>query len=562
MLLTSVVRGVTLGVTCKGNYMEPTTLSPSDNTNPNSSQETAPTPSPKQPDPPINKSPSMSKKLLMFLMVILLLVGAAAAYMFFKPESSDVDEPVAVVKNEIPLLKVGTEGPYTDLYPDGDVTVAGGEIIPQIYEGLVAYEAETNIVPSLALSWTNPDDLTWVFKLKPNVKFHSGRTMTAKDVKYGIEASKGFPFGDYFGATISEVVVVDDLTIRIKTSEPDPILLNKLVFLRVLDSEIKETTPLAGTGPYTLKPGTEITASKLELVAFDDYHGGRPLVRELVFLEYSDTSLIPDALEKNEIDVGYARKRSIAEALKPAGFAYLNFDSLTINTFSFNSVKADSPFRKKEVREAFNLAIDRQKLIEARDVDAEPRYQIQSTKIPGFDPSIKPTVRDTTKAKELLVAAGYPNGLTIKVSHFDVEGPRKVVDELKKQLAEVGISVISDPQVSETYFEDLYGGKFDIGYISISSDLLDGVDVVSNLLIDNEVYDDSLIDELYAKVNTTLDAKQRLEYLQEISQIVFEDNAVAPLYEAQLQVIYKDTLHLTRDIAGANLGIYWWNVYQ
>ena len=162
----------------------------------------------------------------------------------------------------------------------------------QLFEGLVGYQDQIKIKPMLATSWSNPDDSTWVFNLRHNVKFHSGRTMTADDVKYSLDYAVAHQ-GDNGSATqlalassINSVKVLNPYQVQITTNGPDAVLLNRLAALYVVDSKAKLGDPNAGTGPYMIKPGTiKPNASALDLVAVNNYWGGHVYTRAVHFQE-------------------------------------------------------------------------------------------------------------------------------------------------------------------------------------------------------------------------------------------------------------------------------------
>jgi len=135
------------------------------------------------------------------------------------------------------------------------------------YEKLVKHSPKRDkILPVLALSWEQPDELTYIFKLKQGVKFHNvdpvnGREMTAEDAKFSMERtlSKGANYNQlpYFQA-ISKVEAVDKYTLKITTGTPFAPLLNNMAFMPdvIMPKEIvgadNVATKVIGTGPFML----------------------------------------------------------------------------------------------------------------------------------------------------------------------------------------------------------------------------------------------------------------------------------------------------------------------
>ena len=165
-------------------------------------------------------------KTMMLVLVILILAvaGGAAAWLLGKDSDKPKTAKVAeVVKKEIPILKiVNIDGDFTaTLYPP---TLPNSNPIilvrSQIFNTLVAFADQKDIVPQLSTSWTNPDTSTWVFKLRSGVKFHNGNAFTAKAAKESIEAEMAISDYEPFTSTIKSVEATDDLLTSIRETFP------------------------------------------------------------------------------------------------------------------------------------------------------------------------------------------------------------------------------------------------------------------------------------------------------------------------------------------------------
>ena len=113
----------------------------------------------------------------------------------------------------------------------------------QIYEPLVERAVDGKLLPTLALSWRITEDPTvWEFKLRPGVKFHNGNAFDASDVVFSLDRAR-LPTSDYKGylTSVEKVTAVDPLTVHIKTKGPNPILVQNLTNLFIMDKEWSET---------------------------------------------------------------------------------------------------------------------------------------------------------------------------------------------------------------------------------------------------------------------------------------------------------------------------------
>src|SRR5262249_6387418 len=148
-----------------------------------------------------------------------------------------------------------------------------------VYEPLVTADADMRIQPCLAESWQSPDPLTWTFRLRRSVTFHSGRALRAADVVYSFDRLRRDPKLEMRGHVreVRQVVAVDDHTVMIQTGEPARMILNKLKFVMIVPEgatdEALKTAP-DGTGPYALRAWRP--EEPMHLVRNEKYWGRAP----------------------------------------------------------------------------------------------------------------------------------------------------------------------------------------------------------------------------------------------------------------------------------------------
>lgn len=521
----------------------------------------------------VGKKPNKGKLVAVVIIVVLILAGGGWAlwkYVLHKAKPAVNTNPVAV-KNDIPLLRYGDfEGAMNTFYPKTDTDNITLNMNTQIFEGLVSYQDRTKIVPNLATSWTNPDDSTWVFKLRSGVKYHDGNTMTAADVKSSIAAIKQNADFNIYDDSIKSVDAVDDQTVKITTNAPDPVLLNKLAFLFVIDSKGPATAKPydLGSGPYTVKTGTTPDEDNVDLVAFDGYHGGHIYTREVTYKLYTDPNnseaqALAD-LKAGKLDfAGFFTDIKNINSAKSAGLSSLEVPDLNVPNLIFNTKKAGSPLQKLGVRQAIYETIDIPALLKAigRDNPANtPATQVVTKEIPGYNPAITRPAVNLDHAKQLLAQAGYPNGVTITLTAATVASD--VANELARQLKTVGITLKLDLQPpNNQLFAFVQSGKVEMFYSTLGPDFLDGAEVFAQAY-QTPNYSNATINALLDQAGKTTDSGKRLQILQQVSKLGMDDLAVAPLYYRVNEYLAKSNLVLHQDQPNLASGVYFYKVYS
>ncbi len=323
------------------------------------------------------------------------------------------------------------------------------------YESLTGYDSRMRIIPALAERWDTPDENTYVFHLRRGVKWHDGSDFTADDVKYTFDIVLD-PQGPALWRPnfdqVDRVDVIDRNTIRFSTKTPFPPLLGAFAILR--SSAILKrgaasgnlATQINGTGPYRM---TEyVSKSHVELVKNPDYWG-KPL-------PYIDRVTFK-VLEEEDARVAGLRSRTLDYAfLTPVGEQRLRSQRNIVITkspriflFVFIPNMLRKPWSDVRVRQAINLTIDRQEMIDkalsgSGTISGPIATGFGNWFIPPDELSRRWYRRDLDKARQLLKEAGVQNGqpLDLLVTPFGGAGfyaAAAVV--LKEQLAKVGITV-------------------------------------------------------------------------------------------------------------------------
>ena len=235
-----------------------------------------------------------------------------------------------------------------------------------VYEALFQLTDAGTVVPQLAASYTSSaDGLTYTFKLKPGVTFHSGDKLTAADVKYSIErvlAEGSKSSRKKSLSTIASVATPDDQTVVITLSARSISLPYNLSYVWIVDHKTTDiTTAEDGTGPYTLEQWSR--GSALALTRFDKYWGTPPTNKEVVFQYFTDATALNNALLTGAVDVitSVQSPDSLAQFTNNPAYKVSNGQSTTKLVLAFNDrVK---PFDNVQVRKAISRAINNKALL-------------------------------------------------------------------------------------------------------------------------------------------------------------------------------------------------------
>jgi len=541
------------------------------------SQDSAPTFEPAAPTPPTDQPPAAAPAqppepkrrgaktwIVVLLIIVIAGASAAAAILISKSGEKDQNNTSTNTKKDIAHLRYALpDGDLSKFYPTGN-TATSVQVNSQIFEGLVRYNQQTKIEPLLATNWSNPDTSTWTFNLRKDVKFHSGKAMTAKDVKYSLDYATQHQEDEdsnaFLASSIKQVDVVNDYQVKITTDGPDPILLNRLAYLYIIDSEAKVGDPASGTGPYTVKEGTTPTETNLELASVNNYYGGHIYTKALtITIVPSSDQMIADI---NDGKFDLAGSLEPDELSKVKSYEPIEGQNFSIGFIGLNTTKPNSPLSTKEGREAVAYALDTPKILKAGNLGGEPTGQVVPPKIPGYDASIKETPYNPAKAKELLAKAPNPT-MPLTLSYGGGDDNKAHMTEIADELKAAGFNVTLTQQPDlDTLVEKAFTGQIDMFYIVYDSPTLDGYDVFSSLLQNNDIYKNEEINNQIDETTSVIEPSERLNLLKKISREVANEKPVIPLYVPTDVFALKKPYFIQTDIPGGQAGVYFWQTYQ
>ena len=344
-----------------------------------------------------------------------------------------------------------------------------GRIIMQnVSETLTQYDVKggQGVLPRLAESWEDQGDGTWRFNLRQGVTFSDGSAFDAADVKHSFERAMSDQLTcetpRYFGDTALSFTVVDDHTVDVKAEPAQPILPLLLSLVTIVPSEtpVEFVREPVGTGPYALaewNPGQNITLERR-----DDYWGEAPAVEKATYVFRTDPAVAAAMVTQGEADL--APSISAVDATNPeTDVSYLNSETLYLRIDH-----GVAPISDRRVREALNLAIDREAFVGTLLPEGT---QLATAMVPpttlGWNPDLKPWPYDPERAAALLeeaAAEGVPVDTTIQLIGRSnlFPGVVEVVEAMQQMLEDVGFTV--EVQMLEVaQIEELYNKPFKEG---------------------------------------------------------------------------------------------------
>ncbi|HET9027133.1 MAG TPA: ABC transporter substrate-binding protein [Trueperaceae bacterium] len=354
-------------------------------------------------------------------------------------------------------------------------------IIKSIFDGLMDYTpGTTELIPHLAESYTvSEDGRTYVFTLRQGIKFHNGRTMVAGDVKYTLERTldpatqspgQGFyltiegaqEFIDGAADEVSGIVVIDDSTIQFTTSEPDASFLHKLGlnFAHIVPREAVEAAKgdfghqPVGTGGFMLKEW--VLGQRIVLERNPDYfEAGVPFLDELTFQVGVDQNVAFLRLQRGEVDIlgdGIPSARYTEVMADPTWSKQVSIGEQMQTGYVTINVEME-PFTDLRVRQALNMAINKDRIVRIINNRAVPATQILPPLFASHDVNYAGYPYDPAAAKALLADAGFPNGFDTVLYAYNVAPNDRIAQAIQADLAEIGVRAELRTQAQSTVIE-------------------------------------------------------------------------------------------------------------
>jgi peptide/nickel transport system substrate-binding protein len=410
----------------------------------------------KQPPPDVPGLPLMARTSS-----VLSVLGALALTAFLLSCSSKADPNTLVMV---------IESSPTNLDPRVGVDAQSERIDNLIFDDLLSRGENLDVAPGLAERWEIPNPLTYVFHLHHGVRFHDGRALTSRDVKWTFDSLlqgkvRSTKAGVY--RFVDRIDAPEDDTVIFHMKEPSATLLWNLsdgaIGIVPYGSGNEATARPIGSGPFRFVSAE--TDKEVIVERNDNYWGDKAKLARVRFAVVPDATtralelrkgsgdatinaLTPDTVSALERDPALAVERAPGTVL-----AYLGFNL------------RDPILKDVRVRQAIAYALDRRPMIEYLwRGEAQPARSILPPQSWAYDGNVPPYDHNPEKARRLLDAAGYTltNGVRfhIAMKTSTDENTRLMVAVMQQQLREVGIALDIRSFEFATFFADVTHGAF------------------------------------------------------------------------------------------------------
>ena len=350
-----------------------------------------------------------------------------------------------------------------------------------VYDTLVHLSPTGELEPWLATEWSlNEDKTVMTLKLRTDVKFTDGKPFNADAAAQNILRFRDGTSPNASNlANVKDAKAVDDATLEITLSQPDPALLVYLTQNGGLMESPKqfgaadEKTNPVGSGPYVLDTGKTVVGSKYVFTKNADYWAPDSVYYDnLVITVLADKNTQVNAIKGGQVTGLNVIDQTTLKEIEGAGFGIFPHELDWTGLMLLDRAgTVNAALGKVEVRQAINYAIDSDAMLQAvAQGHGTVTGQIFPETSPGYDPALDEAYPfDPEKAKELLAEAGYPDGFELDMPLLAV-GTTTSFDLVKQYLGDVGITVNYTQLDMNTAINDILAAKYAATFFQLQMD--------------------------------------------------------------------------------------------
>ena len=479
------------------------------------------------------------------------------------PSTSAAPAPSVGARGGV-LRRLWSDPPTLDPHLTSDTTSA--TIVVEVYSGLITIGIDLRLAPDIAESWDISDDGTvYTFHIRPEAKFHNGKSITAADFVYSINRAASprtasptadTYLGDIVGVrdvldgiadTVSGVQAIDEKTLKITIDAPKAYFLAKLTYPTafVLDQSQVESDPSwldapNGSGPFKLKEYK--IGERIILERFDEFYLEPAMLDEVHMNLVGGQAMA--MYENDEIDitgVGLFDLERLKDPNEPMSKELkVSPPGFSVTYIGLNPNEA--PFDDLKFRQALNYAIDKDVIAnEVYSGRLVPAHGILPPGFPGYNPNLVGLRFDPELAKQLLAESSYADPdsrpritITVPGTGGTIGLDLEVIQEMWIQ--NLGVEVEIQQGEGATYLQDLNRRKFQaLAGLSWQADYPDPQDFL-DILFHSESetnhggYSNSEVDALLEAARVEIDVSKRVKLYNDAEKMIVEDAAWVPLW--------------------------------
>ena len=484
------------------------------------------------------------------------------------------------------VLRIGLTQDWETLNPTAGFAVSEYEIWNVHYATLTDKAADDfETIPGLAESWEGSDDgLTYTYTLREGLLWSDGEPLTAEDIAWNINTGRDQGWDNMLSTVGNlDATVIDDRTVQITSSVPDPKLPTMDVYLvpkhiwEPIATDYDAATQYdaldgVGSGPFVVsdfRKGQSVTM--IANPNYWGYEGDEPPIDQVIFQLFENPDAMVAALQQGELDAIHGFPASSAEALEADPDIEVvagqqgGFDEIAINGGAIEG-QPHPALLDLEVRRAINFAIDKEAVIEDLWFDLASPVETMS---PSADPKWLPEIPeedqfsyDPDRANQILDDAGYldsdgdgiremPDGTNpIVLRHAvntDGDNAASIGDLFKGWMEDIGIGVELASYDQDALFGVIIEGTYDTFFWGWTPFV--DPDPMLSYFTEAELYNyndanwtDPAYEQLYLEQKEELDPERRVEIVQEMLTILHDAGVYISLYlSPDLQAYRTDT---------------------
>jgi peptide/nickel transport system substrate-binding protein len=461
------------------------------------------------------------------------------------PVSSGGTLNVALTGNPT-TMDPATAGVYTSL-----------QVLDNIFSKLITMDEKGNFVAELATSWKQTDPQTYTFDLVSTATFHNGEKFTAADVKYTFERIADPKTASSYASaytSIKSIEVKSPTQVIFHLSQPfAPFLTNiaqngEIVNKKAIESSDPARKPV-GTGPFTFVEwvqGDHVTLKKNP----NYFVTGKPYLDQVVFKFLAVDQSRIEALQSGQLDwLDAIPLNQLATLKKNPAYTYVTSSQAGIPDFlAFNTSKA--PFNNKALRQAIAAAVDRNEILAVAYFGAgEASYMEVPSGSTWYSGTPKDQIKpNLTLAKQKMIEAGYPNGLTVTyLSLPQYPELQKTGVVLRDQLKKIGITVNIQQLEVTVWFGRYAKGDYEMtsAYWSgtIDPDNFYSTQLMTKSANNDTKYTNPAVDALITKAQAETDQPTRKIMYEQIRKIIWDDAPLVFLHYETINYLMRSQIH-------------------